>query len=203
MGNRTRLPDMLVKWRTRAEAVAARAEAERTVERWNRAIRMGRDVWWSPTIRCAIVAGTPWLAVYCPGCNTSRVMDIRKVDRHPLASVGSLVLGLRCTWCPGSAPMPKIHWAVCLAAGRASDWYALMAKSANPDAGAMSAKSLAGREKVALFCAAADIDHAAVGILASVMHAMEIRGLISRQHASRYVLTDDGRAALRAMVSDL
>jgi len=108
MGNRTRLPDMLVKWRTRAEAAAARAEAERTVERWNRAIRMGRDVWWSPTIRCAIVAGTPWLDVYCPGCNTSRVIDIRKVDRHPLASVGSLVLGLRWTWCPGSAPMPKI-----------------------------------------------------------------------------------------------
>jgi hypothetical protein len=29
-------------------------------------------------------------------------------DRHPLASVGSLVLGLRCTWCPGSAPTPGI-----------------------------------------------------------------------------------------------
>jgi hypothetical protein len=25
-----------------------------------------------------------------------------------MASVGSLALGLRCTWCPGSAPMPKI-----------------------------------------------------------------------------------------------
>jgi hypothetical protein len=30
------------------------------------------------------------------------------VDRHPLASVGTLVLGLRCAWCPGSAPMPKL-----------------------------------------------------------------------------------------------
>jgi hypothetical protein len=85
-------------------SAAARAEAERTIEHWNRAIRMDRDVWWSPTI----VAGTPWLDVYCPGCNTSQEIDIRKVDRHPLASVGSLVLGLRCTWCPGSAPMPKI-----------------------------------------------------------------------------------------------
>jgi hypothetical protein len=44
MGNRTRLPDMLVKWRSRAEAAAARAEAERVIERWNRAISMGRDV---------------------------------------------------------------------------------------------------------------------------------------------------------------
>jgi hypothetical protein len=33
--------------------------------------------------------------------------DIRTLDRHPLASVGSLVLGLRCSWCPGSAPMPR------------------------------------------------------------------------------------------------
>ena len=39
---------------------------------------------------------------------TIRALDIRTIDRHPLASIGSLVLGLRCLWCPGSAPMPKI-----------------------------------------------------------------------------------------------
>ena len=50
-----------------------------------------------------------------------------------------------------------------------------------------------------LFCAASDIDHAAVGVLASVMQSLEIRGLISREHSSRYALTDDGRAVLRAM----
>src|SRR5271166_29687 len=63
---------------------------------------------WSPTIRAALIAGTPWLDVHCPGCGTSRAIDLRTVDRHPLASVGTLVLGLRCSWCPGSAPMPKI-----------------------------------------------------------------------------------------------
>jgi phage FluMu protein Com len=62
----------------------------------------------SPTIRAALVAGTPWLEVYCPGCQTIRALDIRTIDRHPMASIGSLVLGLRCSWCPGSAPMPKI-----------------------------------------------------------------------------------------------
>jgi hypothetical protein len=62
----------------------------------------------SPTIRAAIIAGAPWLDVYCPGCRTNRAIDIRKIDRHPLASVGSLVLGLRCSWCRGSAPMPVI-----------------------------------------------------------------------------------------------
>jgi len=63
---------------------------------------------WSPTIRAALLAGTPWLDVFCPGCGTSRAIDLRTVDRHPLASVGTLVLGLRCSWCPGSAPMPKL-----------------------------------------------------------------------------------------------
>jgi hypothetical protein len=27
---------------------------------------------WSPTIRAALIAGTPWLDVFCPGCGTSR-----------------------------------------------------------------------------------------------------------------------------------
>jgi hypothetical protein len=80
MGNRTRLPDMLRTWRNSAEAAAARAEAEATVERWQWAISTGRDIWWPPTIRCAVVAAMPWLDVYCPGCHTSRSIDIRTID---------------------------------------------------------------------------------------------------------------------------
>jgi hypothetical protein len=108
MGNRTRIPDMHPKWRARAEAKAAQAEAQRVVERWNAALAAGKGALWSPTIRAAIAAGTPWVDVFCPGCRTSRAINIRTIDRHPLASVGSLVLGLRCSWCPGSAPMPRI-----------------------------------------------------------------------------------------------
>jgi hypothetical protein len=63
---------------------------------------------WSPTIRAALIAGTPWLDVFCPGCGTSQAIDLRNVDRHPLASVATLVLGLRCSWCPETAPMPRI-----------------------------------------------------------------------------------------------
>src|SRR5258708_14030415 len=83
---------------------AARKAARSIVERWNGE----RSVLWSPTIRCAITAGTPWLDVHCPGCRTSRAIDIRTLDRHPLASVGSLVLGLRCSWCGGDGPMPVL-----------------------------------------------------------------------------------------------
>jgi hypothetical protein len=33
----------------------------------------------------------PWLDVICPGCGTSRAIDLRAVERHPLASVGTLL----------------------------------------------------------------------------------------------------------------
>ena len=87
---------------------ASRADAKAVVDRWNEQLAAGRDMLWSPTIRAAVLAGTPWLDVFCPGCGTKKAIDLRTVDRHPLASVGTLVLGLRCSWCPGSAPMPKL-----------------------------------------------------------------------------------------------
>jgi hypothetical protein len=108
MGVRTRGLDMKVGFKRDAADKAARAEAEAVVQRWNDQLALGRDMLWSPTIRAALLAGTPWLDVFCPGCGTSRAIDLRTLDRHPLASVGTLVLGLRCSWCPGSAPMPKL-----------------------------------------------------------------------------------------------
>jgi hypothetical protein len=102
----TRTDRLALYMRARAAEKAARDEAVAVVERWNAALTSGRGALWSPTIRCAVMAGTPWLDIHCPGCRRSRAIDIRTIDRHPLASVGSLVLGLQCSWCPGSAPMP-------------------------------------------------------------------------------------------------
>jgi hypothetical protein len=82
--------------RTSAADEAAREEARRVIERWNQALAAWRGMLWSPTIRAAPVAAMPWMDVYCAGCCTCRAIDIRTIDRHPLASVGSLVLGLRC-----------------------------------------------------------------------------------------------------------
>jgi hypothetical protein len=108
MGVRTRGLDIKAGAMRNAADKAARIEAEAVVQRWNDQLALGRDMLWSPTIRAALIAGTPWLDVFCPGCGTSTAIDLRTVDRHPLASVGTLVLGLRCSWCPGSAPMPKL-----------------------------------------------------------------------------------------------
>jgi hypothetical protein len=38
---------------------AARLEAELVIDRWNRRMATGRDMLWSPTIRAALIAGTP------------------------------------------------------------------------------------------------------------------------------------------------
>jgi hypothetical protein len=108
MGVRTRGLDIATNAKRQVADAAARAEAKALIERWNEQLSASRDMLWSPTIRAALIAGTPWLDVFCPGSATSRAIDLRKVDRHPLASVATLVLGLRCSWCPESAPMPRI-----------------------------------------------------------------------------------------------
>jgi hypothetical protein len=108
MGIRTRGLDIKAGVKQDAADKAARAHAEAVIERWNEQLALGRDMLWSPTIRAALLAGTPWLDVLCPGCGTSSAIDLRTIDRHSLASVGTLVLGLRCSWCAGSAPMPRL-----------------------------------------------------------------------------------------------
>jgi hypothetical protein len=68
--------------------------------------------------RCARHIGDD---AFCPGCGNSKAIDLRTIDRHPLASVGTLVLGLRCSWFPGSAPMPKLTGLFALPPGTRAD----------------------------------------------------------------------------------
>jgi hypothetical protein len=49
---------------------AARAEAKAVIDRWNEKLAASRDILWSPTIRAALIARTPWLDVFFPGCGT-------------------------------------------------------------------------------------------------------------------------------------
>jgi hypothetical protein len=112
MGVRTRGPDIKASVKRGADDKASRrADAKAVVDRWNEQLAAGRDMLWSPTIRAALLGGTPWLDVFCPGCR--------------LASVGTLVLGLRCSWCPGSAPMPKLLGLFTLPPARWADAAAL------------------------------------------------------------------------------
>jgi hypothetical protein len=61
---------------------------------------------------------------------------------------------------------------------------------------------LTAEERIILFCVATGIDHAAVGIVASSMQHMMIRGLIDRRgSAGKYALTEDGREALAGILA--
>jgi hypothetical protein len=63
---------------------------------------------WSPTIRATLLAWNAVARRVPPGMWHEPAINLRPIHRHPLGSVGALVLGLRCSWCPGSAPMPKL-----------------------------------------------------------------------------------------------
>jgi hypothetical protein len=100
---------LAARMRADADARASRVEAVRLVEKWNAATAAGRGDLWSPTIGCAVVAERPWLDVYCPGCRTSRAVDMRTVERNPLATVNSLMLDLRCSLCLGGSPIAVLR----------------------------------------------------------------------------------------------
>ncbi len=66
MGVRTRGLDIAIGAKRQVADAAARAEAKAVIERWNEQLVASRDMLWSPTIRAALIAGTPWLDVFCP-----------------------------------------------------------------------------------------------------------------------------------------
>ena len=66
---------------------------------------------------------------------------------------------------------------------------------------AKATTKLNAQDRVILFCAAAGIEQAALGILARAMQSMAIRGYIEHDHESgAYVLTASGRAVLAGIL---
>ena len=109
MGVRTRGLDMKAGFKRDAADKAARAEAEAVIQRWNDQLALGRDMLWSPTIRAALLAGTPWLDVFCAGCGTSRAIDLRTLNHYRLVT--------------GLASMQAAHLFGCMAkAARRPAW---------------------------------------------------------------------------------
>jgi hypothetical protein len=73
MGVRTRGLDTAINAKRQVADAAARAEAKAVIERWNEQLSASRDMLWSPTIRAALIAGTPWLDV----CSTKELGNMR------------------------------------------------------------------------------------------------------------------------------
>jgi len=73
----------------------ATAFAQKIVVIWNSRRAGGRELWFYPTIAAAIAAGVPWLVYSCPACQHGGSLDLRKLDRHPSASISSLIKRFR------------------------------------------------------------------------------------------------------------
>ena len=97
--------------RARREARdAARAEALKIVQQWNDTVAAGGQTWFSPTIGAARITGYTWLTVFCPGCRTEREVELSRFDRHPEASLSSLIPALSCTSCGPHPPFVQLRW---------------------------------------------------------------------------------------------
>jgi hypothetical protein len=93
----------------RAEAEhKAIAEAQKIVAIWNARQAAGQTLWFYPTIGAAIAAGLPWLSFSCPACGQLGSVDLRSLDRHPGASISSLVPSVSCRRCSPHAPFAKL-----------------------------------------------------------------------------------------------
>jgi hypothetical protein len=94
--------------RAEAERNAA-AEAQKIVEIWNARQASGRSLWFYPTVGAAIAAGFPWLMFSCPACRQFGSVDLRRLDRHPRASISSLIPSLSCRRCSPNPPFAKLE----------------------------------------------------------------------------------------------
>jgi len=109
---------MVVNWkqtelkRRLAADAAARARAARcfeTCQAWNTRLSSGGDPDPSPSLGTALTGGFRWLQVVCPDCRTLGEVDLALLDRHPEASISSLVPSLSCRRCPQSKRMPRLR----------------------------------------------------------------------------------------------
>jgi hypothetical protein len=119
--NRRRLERQQARARIEAERErqsrddAAAADAVWMIEAWNVRLAEGQPLLFSPTVGAALGAGYRWMTVACPGCRTCREVDLAATDRHPDASIASLIPALSCRNCRPHAPLAQIR---CLARKR-------------------------------------------------------------------------------------
>jgi hypothetical protein len=77
-------------------------------EAWNERLRRGGDPDPSPLLGTALTAGFRWLQIACPDCRSVGEVNLAALDRHPEASLSSLLPALSCRRCPNSRRMPRL-----------------------------------------------------------------------------------------------
>jgi hypothetical protein len=87
---------------------ALERDARRIVAIWNSRRPKGRELRLHRRIGAAIAAGHPWLTFVCPACQQISETDLRTLDRHPNATIESLVVSLRCRRCRPNPPFVRL-----------------------------------------------------------------------------------------------
>jgi hypothetical protein len=83
-------------------------DAERLVSAWNARQEAHMPMLFSPTIGAALAARYWFLWVRCPACRTTTSIDLRALDRHPDATVTSLIPALSCRSCRPHASFAEL-----------------------------------------------------------------------------------------------
>ena len=83
-------------------------DAERLVATWNARQEGQMPMLFSPTIGAAIAARHWFLWIRCPACRTTNAIDLRTLDRHPNATITSLIPWLSCRSCRPHAPFAEL-----------------------------------------------------------------------------------------------
>jgi hypothetical protein len=78
------------------------------VATWNVRVIRHSPVWFFPTIRAALIARRFYFGCLCPGCGQRGSVDLRRVNRHPDASLESLIPMLSCQRCSPNPPFARL-----------------------------------------------------------------------------------------------
>jgi hypothetical protein len=108
MGTNQRRLDRIEQRTCDAITDVAKRDVRRMVASWNGRRTQGSELWFHLRIGAAIAAGHPWLSIMCPGCQQIGEIDLRSLDRHPNATIESLILSLSCRRCRPNSPFVKL-----------------------------------------------------------------------------------------------
>ena len=97
--NRESMRRMIAE-RSAPEQARDRRFAGKIVALWNARLARDAEPLFVPTIAAALRAERPWLEYQCRACGLIGDADVRTFDKHPRATIQSLVPELSCPRCP-------------------------------------------------------------------------------------------------------
>jgi hypothetical protein len=84
-----------------------RAAAKHAMALWNAALAAGWRTIFYPSVGTALITGCHWLHVLCPACQQMGETDLRNIDIHPNASIGTVVRAMSCKRCSPHPPFAR------------------------------------------------------------------------------------------------